>query len=148
MSKPAPATPAFWARRRRPAVRMLVGLAAVSLMFSLTSCEEAGRAYFYRHTGYNGGVASRGNDDSTFTNNTFDDGSPLNDNVSSVSNQDDQWILVYNDSNYGGWRMCIGPRSRVFDMGHYGGANDDASAVDMNVPEAPPGCTWRIEGNG
>jgi hypothetical protein len=139
---------AVGARRWRSAVRLLVGLTAVSAMFSLTSCEESGRAYFYRHTGYNGGVASRAADDSTFTNNTFSDGSPLNDNVSSVSNRDDQWILVYNDSDFGGWRMCIGPNSRVFDMGHYGGANDDASAVDMNVPSRPPGCNWTIEGDG
>jgi len=148
MSNPVPSIPAFGARRRRPAVRLLVGLAAVGTMFSLTSCEEPGRAYFYRHTGYNGGVSSRTGDDATFNGNTFSDGSPLNDNVSSVSNTVNQWILVYNDSNFGGWRMCIAPGAKVFDMGHYGGANDDASAVDMNVATAPPGCTWRIEGNG
>jgi hypothetical protein len=148
MFKPGLPVPAFGARRCRPAIRLVVGLAAVSTVFSLTACEEPGRAYFYRHTGYNGGVASRADDDSTFTNNTFSDGSPMNDNVSSVSNQTGRWILVYNDSNYGGWRMCIGPGGRVFDMGHYGGANDDASAVDMNVATPPPGCTWRIEGNG
>jgi hypothetical protein len=95
---------------------------------------EANRLNMYEDDSYSGHFEARASYDTDFHNDSF------NDQLSSFVNKTDNWWILYENINYGGYRVCVRPHSHDANIGNDTTKEDDISSVKMFGTTKPSGC--------
>jgi hypothetical protein len=94
----------------------------------------AGQLTMWEDDSYSGHVESRASYDADFHNDSF------NDQLSSFVNKTADWWILYEDTQYGGFKLCVRPHSHDANIGNDTTKEDDTSSVKRFGTTKPSGC--------
>jgi hypothetical protein len=88
----------------------------------------------YEDDSYGGHFEARESFDADFHNDSF------NDQLSSFVNKTADWWILYENTQYGGYRLCVKPHSHDANIGNDTTKEDDTSSVKRFGTSKPAGC--------
>lgn len=134
-------------KNRSHRLRRLGLLPVVASAASLTAgCSGV----LFEHAFFTGGQYSTSGTNENFAGETFNDGSDLNDNASSVRNNSGKWMVLTEHRSLGGQKLCVRTGHEVENLNGYKWNHgiytftDKATSITFTT-NRPTSCNWYKE---